>query len=269
MRAKAQQGWTLLEIVLLVLIVGLILAGVVKGQEMITSAKVKRIAGQLDEIRASYLGFRGPLQGTARRLRRGGSGVRVRRQLPARQRRRPDSQRQHAAERQPGARGLAGVDASVAVGLPERRLPDGRWRGARHRRELAQEPVLGVHADRLRRPVWRERQRRAAPQLEVRRAGADRSGRGARPQDRRRQAVQGRGAVLDVRRQRRAPAPRRAARTVALRCWKWKRIGTCAAATPTAELQRCCSDGVWVFLEAQRGATPGQAPEQNRQRSGK
>lgn len=57
MRAKAQQGWTLLEIVLLILIVGLILAGVVKGQEMITSAKVKRVAGQLDEIRASYLGF--------------------------------------------------------------------------------------------------------------------------------------------------------------------------------------------------------------------
>jgi hypothetical protein len=57
MRAKAQQGWTLLEIVLLILIVGLILAGAIKGQEMITSAKVKRIAGQLDEIRASYLGF--------------------------------------------------------------------------------------------------------------------------------------------------------------------------------------------------------------------
>ncbi len=57
MRAKAQQGWTLLEIVLLILIVGLILAGVMKGQEMITSAKVKRIAGQLDEIRAAYLGF--------------------------------------------------------------------------------------------------------------------------------------------------------------------------------------------------------------------
>jgi hypothetical protein len=57
MRAKAQQGWTLLEIVLVVLIVGLMLTGVVKGQEMITSAKVKRVAGQLDEIRASYLGF--------------------------------------------------------------------------------------------------------------------------------------------------------------------------------------------------------------------
>ena len=57
MRAKAQQGWTLLEIVLLVLIVGLILASVLKGQEMITSAKVKRVAAQLDEIRTAYLGF--------------------------------------------------------------------------------------------------------------------------------------------------------------------------------------------------------------------
>jgi hypothetical protein len=53
----AQRGFTLLEIVVFVLMVGLILAGVLKGQEMITSAKVKRVAGQLDEIRAAYFGF--------------------------------------------------------------------------------------------------------------------------------------------------------------------------------------------------------------------
>ena len=52
-----QRGFTLLEIVILMLIVGFLLAGVLKGQEMITSAKVKRMAGQLDEIRAAYLGF--------------------------------------------------------------------------------------------------------------------------------------------------------------------------------------------------------------------
>jgi type II secretory pathway pseudopilin PulG len=52
-----QRGFTLLEIVILMLIVGFLLAGVLKGQEMITSAKVKRVAGQLDEIRAAYLGF--------------------------------------------------------------------------------------------------------------------------------------------------------------------------------------------------------------------
>jgi type II secretory pathway pseudopilin PulG len=57
MRCRTQAGFTLLEIVLLVLLVGLILAGVLKGEEMITSAKVKRVAGQLDEIRAAYLGF--------------------------------------------------------------------------------------------------------------------------------------------------------------------------------------------------------------------
>ena len=52
-----QRGFTLLEIVIVLLIVGFLLAGVLKGQEMITSAKVKRLAGQLDEIRAAFLGF--------------------------------------------------------------------------------------------------------------------------------------------------------------------------------------------------------------------
>jgi prepilin-type N-terminal cleavage/methylation domain-containing protein len=52
-----QRGFTLLELVILLLIVGVLVAGVLKGQEMITNAKVKRVAGQLDEIRAAYLGF--------------------------------------------------------------------------------------------------------------------------------------------------------------------------------------------------------------------
>jgi len=57
MRVRGQRGFTLLEIVILVLIVGLVVAAVLKGQEMITSAKVKRVAGQMDEIRAAYFGF--------------------------------------------------------------------------------------------------------------------------------------------------------------------------------------------------------------------
>jgi type II secretory pathway pseudopilin PulG len=57
MNRTSHRGFTLLEIVILMLIVGFLLAGVLKGQEMITSAKVKRVAGQLDEIRAAYLGF--------------------------------------------------------------------------------------------------------------------------------------------------------------------------------------------------------------------
>src|SRR5512145_2645285 len=57
MRIQEQRGFTLLEIVILVLIVGVVLAAVLKGQEMITSAKVKQVARQLDEIRAAYFGF--------------------------------------------------------------------------------------------------------------------------------------------------------------------------------------------------------------------
>ena len=57
MDAHRQRGFTLLEIVIVVLIVGFLLAGVLKGQEMITSAKVKRVAGEIDEVRAAYLGF--------------------------------------------------------------------------------------------------------------------------------------------------------------------------------------------------------------------
>jgi prepilin-type N-terminal cleavage/methylation domain-containing protein len=57
MHRRAQRGFTLLEIVIVVLIVGIVLAGILKGQEMITSAKVKRLSGQMDEIRAAYFGF--------------------------------------------------------------------------------------------------------------------------------------------------------------------------------------------------------------------
>ena len=57
MQADSQRGFTLLEIVIFVLIVGFLVAGALKGQEMITSARVKRLAGQLDEIRAATLGF--------------------------------------------------------------------------------------------------------------------------------------------------------------------------------------------------------------------
>jgi prepilin-type N-terminal cleavage/methylation domain-containing protein len=57
MQSRAQRGFTLLEIVIVVLIAGMVLAGVVKGQEMVTSAKIKRLSGQLDEIRAAFLGF--------------------------------------------------------------------------------------------------------------------------------------------------------------------------------------------------------------------
>jgi prepilin-type N-terminal cleavage/methylation domain-containing protein len=63
MNTHASRGFTLLEIVIVVLIVGFLLAGVLKGQEMITGARVKRMAGQIDEIRAAYFGFEDRFRG--------------------------------------------------------------------------------------------------------------------------------------------------------------------------------------------------------------
>ena len=68
MPAPLERGFTLLEIVIVVVIIGFLLAGALKGQELITSAKVKRVAGQLDEVRTGVLRISGSLQGFARRL---------------------------------------------------------------------------------------------------------------------------------------------------------------------------------------------------------
>jgi prepilin-type N-terminal cleavage/methylation domain-containing protein len=57
MPASSQRGFTLLEIVIVILIVGFLLAGALKGQELLTSAKVRRVAGLFDEVRTAYLGF--------------------------------------------------------------------------------------------------------------------------------------------------------------------------------------------------------------------
>ena len=43
MQLKKQTGFTLVEIAIVLVIVGLLIGGVLKGQEMITNAKLKRI----------------------------------------------------------------------------------------------------------------------------------------------------------------------------------------------------------------------------------
>jgi prepilin-type N-terminal cleavage/methylation domain-containing protein len=49
-----QQGFTLVEIAIVLVIIGLLLGGVLKGQEMIKSAKVKAQMQQLDGISAAF-----------------------------------------------------------------------------------------------------------------------------------------------------------------------------------------------------------------------
>jgi len=57
MRRQAQQGFTLIEIAIVLVIIGLLLGGVLKGQELITGARVRNLISQQDGIKAAYFGF--------------------------------------------------------------------------------------------------------------------------------------------------------------------------------------------------------------------
>jgi prepilin-type N-terminal cleavage/methylation domain-containing protein len=56
-RMKSQRGFTLIEIAIVLVIIGLLLGGVLKGQELITSARVRNIISQQDGIKAAFFGF--------------------------------------------------------------------------------------------------------------------------------------------------------------------------------------------------------------------
>lgn len=56
MRTK-QSGFTLIEIAIVLVIIGLLLGGVLKGQELITSARVRNLVSQQDGVKAAYFGF--------------------------------------------------------------------------------------------------------------------------------------------------------------------------------------------------------------------
>ena len=52
-----QTGFTLIEIAIVLVIIGLLLGGVVKGQEMIVSARVRNLIAQQDGIKAAFFAF--------------------------------------------------------------------------------------------------------------------------------------------------------------------------------------------------------------------
>ena len=54
---RRQQGFTLIEIAIVLVIIGLLLGGVLKGQELITSARVRNVISTQDGIKAAYFGF--------------------------------------------------------------------------------------------------------------------------------------------------------------------------------------------------------------------
>ncbi len=52
-----QTGFTLVEIAIVLVIIGLLLGGILKGQELINSARVRNLADQNSGIQAAYFGF--------------------------------------------------------------------------------------------------------------------------------------------------------------------------------------------------------------------
>ncbi|MFO1435511.1 MAG: prepilin-type N-terminal cleavage/methylation domain-containing protein [Gammaproteobacteria bacterium] len=54
---KHQSGFTLVEIAIVLVIIGLLLGGILKGQELITSARVRNLADQNSGVQAAYYGF--------------------------------------------------------------------------------------------------------------------------------------------------------------------------------------------------------------------
>ena len=56
-RNYRQSGFTLVEIAIVLVIIGLLLGGILKGQEMITQAKIKNVVADFSGISAAYYGY--------------------------------------------------------------------------------------------------------------------------------------------------------------------------------------------------------------------
>jgi prepilin-type N-terminal cleavage/methylation domain-containing protein len=59
---RRQHGFTLFEIASVLVIIGLLLGGILKGQELVTGARVRNLISQQDAVRAAFFGFRDRFQ---------------------------------------------------------------------------------------------------------------------------------------------------------------------------------------------------------------
>ena len=57
MNRRQIQGFTLIEIAIVLVIIGLLLGGILKGQELIVSARVRNLISQQDGVKAAFFGF--------------------------------------------------------------------------------------------------------------------------------------------------------------------------------------------------------------------
>lgn len=77
MRTK-QRGFTLVEIAIVLVIIGLLLGGILKGQEMITQAKIKNVIADMTGVSAAMYGYQDrykALPGDDKLANRWGSGT--------------------------------------------------------------------------------------------------------------------------------------------------------------------------------------------------
>ncbi len=54
---RKQRGFTLVEIAIVLVIIGLLLGGILKGQELVTNARVRNVADQIGSVKAAYFAF--------------------------------------------------------------------------------------------------------------------------------------------------------------------------------------------------------------------
>jgi prepilin-type N-terminal cleavage/methylation domain-containing protein len=57
MSKRKQQGFTLIEIAIVLVIIGLLLGGILQGQSLINSARVRNLISQVDGVKAAFYGF--------------------------------------------------------------------------------------------------------------------------------------------------------------------------------------------------------------------
>lgn len=55
---RSERGFTLVELAIALVIIGIILAGIIKGQELITNAKIKRVYNEQKEIAAAIYAYK-------------------------------------------------------------------------------------------------------------------------------------------------------------------------------------------------------------------
>ncbi len=116
------KGFTLIEIAIVLVIIGLLLGGVLKGQELITGARVRNLISQQDGIKAAFFGF----QDRYRALPGDYAAAAPTSTAVAQQRQRQRAhreQRDHAVRRHRlRARGNPGLEPSDRGRLPEWQL---------------------------------------------------------------------------------------------------------------------------------------------------